>query len=50
MLRRGEFRWGTEATPDGVTIRGLAWYVKVVLVVLSLVIMLGAIFVAMQIA
>jgi hypothetical protein len=50
MLRRGEFRWGTEATGEEVPARGLAWYVKVALGVLSLVIMLGAMFLAMQIA
>jgi D-alanyl-D-alanine-carboxypeptidase/D-alanyl-D-alanine-endopeptidase len=50
MLRRGEFRWGTEAISEEVPVRGLTWYVKVALVVLSLVIMLGAIFVAMQMA
>ena len=50
MLRRGEFRWGSEAFSKEDPIRELAWYVKVVLVVLAFVIMLGAIFVAMQIA
>jgi hypothetical protein len=50
MLLRGEFRWSTEAISEEVSIRGLAWYVKVALVVLAFVIMLGAIFVAMQIA
>jgi D-alanyl-D-alanine-carboxypeptidase/D-alanyl-D-alanine-endopeptidase len=49
MLRRGLFRWGTEAISE-VAVRGLAWYVKVALVVLSFVIMLGAMFLAMQIA
>jgi D-alanyl-D-alanine-carboxypeptidase/D-alanyl-D-alanine-endopeptidase len=49
MLRRGVFRWGTEAISE-VSVRGLAWYVKVALVVLSFVIMLGAMFLAMQIA
>jgi D-alanyl-D-alanine-carboxypeptidase/D-alanyl-D-alanine-endopeptidase len=50
MLRRGQIRWGTEAISDEVPVRGLAWYVKVALVVLALVIMLGAMILAMQIA
>jgi CubicO group peptidase (beta-lactamase class C family) len=49
MLRRDLFRWGTVAISN-VPTRELAWYVKVMLVVLSLVIMLGAIFLSMQIA
>ena len=49
MLRRGEFRWGSEATAEEVSAKGMAWYGKVALVVLSLVIMLGALFLAMQI-
>jgi len=50
MLRRVLFRWGTEAITEEVAVRGLVWYVKVALVVLSLVIMLGAIFLAQLIA
>jgi hypothetical protein len=49
MLQRGELRWGTEAISE-VSVRGLAWYVQVALVVLSFAIMLGAMFLAMQIA
>jgi hypothetical protein len=49
MLRRGEFRWGNEATSDAVSIRRLVWYLQVALVVLSFAIMLGAMFLAMQI-
>jgi D-alanyl-D-alanine-carboxypeptidase/D-alanyl-D-alanine-endopeptidase len=50
MLRRGLFRWGSEAIPEEGPARGLAWYGKVALVVLSLIIMLAAMFLAMQIA
>jgi len=50
MLRRGLFRWGIEAAAEEVPFRGLAWYVKVALVVLSFIIMLGVMFLTMQIA
>ena len=50
MLRRGEFRWGALTTMQEVSARGLAWYAKVALVVLSFAIMLGATFLAMQLA
>jgi hypothetical protein len=50
MLRRGLFRWGTEALSEQVSARGLAWYAKVALVVLSFATMLGAMFLVMQIA
>jgi D-alanyl-D-alanine-carboxypeptidase/D-alanyl-D-alanine-endopeptidase len=50
MLRWGQIRWGSEAISEEVPVRALAWYVKVALVVLSLIIMLGAIFLAMQLA
>jgi len=50
MLRRGMIRWGSEVAPEEAATRGLAWYVKVALVVLSFVAMLGAIFLSMQIA
>lgn len=49
MIRRSLFRWGTVAILNAPT-RELAWYVKVVLVLLSLVTMLGAMFLSMQIA
>jgi len=50
MLRQGELRWGSEATTEEVSAKGMEWYGKVALVVLSFVIMLGALFLAMQIA
>ena len=50
MLRRGQIRWGTEMISDEIPVRGLAWYVRVALVVLALVIMLGTMMLAMQIA
>jgi hypothetical protein len=50
ILQRGEFRWGTEASSEEVFVGRLAWYVKVALVVMSLVIMLGAMFLTMQLA
>jgi hypothetical protein len=50
MIRRGEIRWDTEVISEQVPVREMAWYLKVALVALAFVIMLGAIFVAMQIA
>ncbi len=50
MLQRVLLRWGAEAASEEFPARGLVWYGKVALVVLSLVIMLGAMFLAMQIA
>jgi len=47
MIRRGLIRWGAENPPE--TGR-LAWYLQVILVILSFTVMLGAIYLSMQLA
>lgn len=47
MLRRGVIRWGAGNQPET---GNLAWYLQVMLVVLSFTVMLGAIYLSMQIA
>jgi hypothetical protein len=49
-LRHGEFRWDSEPISEGVSIRGLAWYGKVPLIVVSLSTMLGDMVLAVQYA
>ena len=49
-LRHGEFRWGSVPISEGVSARGLAWYGKVPLVVMSLSTMLGDMVLAVQFA
>jgi hypothetical protein len=50
MLRRGLLRWGSGVIPEEIPVKELAWYVKTALMMLSFAIMLGAMFLAMQIA
>jgi len=49
-LRHGEFRWDSEPISEGVSVRGLAWYGKVPLMVVSLSTMLGDMVLAVQYA
>jgi len=49
MIRRGEIRWGSTNLPDEGILRGLPWYWQISLLAVSFTVMLGAIFLSMQI-
>jgi uncharacterized protein len=50
MIRRGEIHWGAVAVPDEHVVRRLPWYIKLLILVASGMVMLAAIFLSMQIA
>jgi dienelactone hydrolase len=50
MIRRGEIRWDTTNPPDDGILKGTPWYWQISLLVVSFAVMLGAIFLSIQIA
>jgi dienelactone hydrolase len=50
MIRRGEIRWGSTNPLDEGNLKGPPWYWQVSLLAVSFAVMLGAIFLSMQIA
>lgn len=50
MIRRGEIRWGITDPPDEGIAKGLPWYWQIFVLAVSFAVLLGAIFLSMQIA
>jgi len=50
MMRRGEIGWGAASSTDEKTSKGLPWYIRVSLLSMSFIVMLGAIYLSMQIS
>lgn len=50
MIRRGEIRWGITNPPDESIVKRLPWYWQIFVLAVSFALLLGAIFLSMQIA